>query len=60
MPQQTVTLETVYIAPKVAGHYVAYWKMVDNHGKLCCPDGVGLSLSIIVRTAQVACSLSRQ
>ncbi|WP_019520606.1 NBR1-Ig-like domain-containing protein [Faucicola boevrei] len=54
LPQQTVTLEAVCIAPKIAGHYIAYWKMVDNHGKLCFPDGVGLSLSIIVRTAQVA------
>lgn len=48
-PNDLVTLSVDFVAPKYAGRYISYWKMVDEHGQLCFVHGVGLSLSILVR-----------
>lgn len=43
------TLKATYTAPKVTGRYISYWRMVDKHGRLCFPNSVALSVSILVR-----------
>lgn len=47
-PSETCTLKVTYTAPKVAGRYISYWQMVDETGQACFPDGIGLSVSILV------------
>lgn len=47
-PNQTVTIKAILIAPSIPGRYISYWKMKDQAGNLCFPDGFGLSLSIKV------------
>lgn len=47
-PGQTCVLKVTYTAPKVAGRYISYWQMVDEAGRACFPNGVGLSTSILV------------
>lgn len=53
-PQQTVTLSVDFTAPKVAGDYISYWKMVNAKGELCFPNGYGLSARIMVLTPNFA------
>lgn len=53
-PQETVDVSVMYRAPTVAGRYVSYWKMVDEHGKICFANGIGLSVSIMVSSMGVS------
>ncbi len=48
-PQQSITLKVSLTTPRISGCYVSYWKMVDENGKLCFPDGYGLSSTIFVK-----------
>lgn len=49
-PGQLHTLSVFYTAPNVAGRYISYWRMVDDEGKFCFSRGLGLSVSILVRS----------
>lgn len=49
-PGETFTLTVKYTAPNVAGRYVSYWRMVDERGVFCFPNGLGLSVSVLVRS----------
>lgn len=50
MPGEMFTLSVKYTAPSVAGRYVSYWRMVDERGVFCFPNGLGLSVSVLVRS----------
>ena len=47
-PFEKLTLSVDYTAPKYAGRYISYWKMIDETGQMCFVHGVGLSVSILV------------
>lgn len=47
-PKEKVTLSMQFTAPKVAGRYISYWKMVDEQGCFCYPNAIGVSLQILV------------
>lgn len=47
-PNEFATLSVDYVAPKLAGRYISYWKMVDEQGRVCFSNGIGLSVSILV------------
>lgn len=49
-PNERVSIEAVFDAPKITGRYISYWKMVDDKGNICFPDGMGLMVSVIVRS----------
>lgn len=49
-PKQTYTFKMGYTAPNIAGRYISYWQMVDENGEPCFPDGVGLSVSVLVKS----------
>lgn len=53
-PSQICTVSVRYTAPSMAGRYVSYWRMVDETGKLCYPNGIGLSVCILVKNLGVA------
>lgn len=59
-PSETYTLTVKYTTPNVSGRYVSYWKMVNNDGRLCFPHGIGLSVSVLVRSLGVGVSLLGQ
>ena len=52
-PLQQVTLAVNYTAPQIAGRHISYWKMFNEQGELCFPDGVGLYASIFVKALGV-------
>lgn len=53
-PQQNVAISIDFVAPKVAGRYVSYWKMVDKEGEICFPDSHGLSVNVMTVTPRFA------
>lgn len=53
-PGQSVMLSMEFAAPKIAGRYISYWKMMDEGGFLCFEEGVGLSVHIQVKTFNLA------
>lgn len=53
-PKEVVTLSVDYQAPKISGRYISCWKMIDEHGALCFPHGIGLSVSVLVRAFGVS------
>ena len=52
-PLQQITLAINYTAPQIAGRHISYWKMFNEQGELCFPDGVGLYASIFVKALGV-------
>lgn len=54
-PQQTITITMRFTAPSVAGRYISYWKMVDEQGRFCFANAIGLSAQILVMTTGIAC-----
>lgn len=54
LPGEKTTISVKFTAPKVAGRYISYWKMVDEQGVLCFPDSIGLSTMVIVQTLGIA------
>lgn len=53
-PYQNIALSVDFVAPKVAGSYISYWKMTDSAGRLCFLNGHGLSVNIMVLTPNFA------
>lgn len=53
-PKQCITLAVTFVAPKVSGRYISYWKMIDKHGELCFPNNLGLSVNVSVKGLGVA------
>lgn len=51
-PHEIVTLAVKFKTPNIAGHYISYWKMVNQYGELCFPKThqIGLSTLIVVKT----------
>lgn len=51
-PNEKVTISVKFRTPNIAGHYISYWKMINQHGELCFPNEnqIGLSTLIIVKT----------
>lgn len=58
-PMQKVTLSVGYTAPQVSGRHISYWKMFNEDGELCFPDGIGLYVSIMVNAIGVNYAQSR-
>lgn len=59
-PSEKVTLEVVFTAPKVAGRYISYWKMVDCDHNICFPDTIGLSVCISVKSLGIGYRISHE
>lgn len=53
-PMETVTITVTFTAPRVAGRYISYWKMVYESGEICFPNGIGLSVSVLVKSFAVS------
>lgn len=53
-PGEMVTLSVDYTAPRLAGRYISYWKMVDEHKNICFAHGIGLSVSVLVIASGVS------
>lgn len=51
-PNQQAILTVRFQAPKIAGSYISYWKMVDEQGNFFFPnqEQIGLSTLIVVKT----------
>ena len=52
-PLQQVTLAVNYTAPQIAGRHISYWKMFNEQGEFCFPEGIGLCVSIFVKAIGV-------
>lgn len=52
-PMDKVTLTVTLTAPNVAGRYISYWKMIDEYGKLCFPNAIGVSAQVLVLSTDV-------
>lgn len=52
-PKEIITIRVRFITPAIAGRYVSYWQMVDEHGQFCYPDAVGVSVQVLVVFSKV-------